>query len=286
MFDLGNIKKTDLFGRDYYGSMHELQEGIRSVSDLFSILKTFSGNIENKTNKILFRGESKEYKYPGITSLARYCLENDITPIPFTPLYNGKHIISCLTKEEVSIVDEFKKNAPENDIFHKLSDSNDKHPDWFAFAQHQGLPTRLLDITKSPLVALYFACKSSPNDDGYLFLYFDAWNPLNGNKGIDDFEEFFDLALDGRLVAFKKANRLGEYFKNYSPNNMPIYMVYESPILNDRLNAQQGAFLWQYDPFKSLNTNNIIIKIKSSEKASILNELHQIGVNEKGLKLA
>lgn len=63
---------------------------------------------------------------------------------------------SVLMQYEREIFEDFKRKYS---MFTDVRPKNDK--EFLFLAQHYGLPTRLLDWTYNPLIALYFACESN-----------------------------------------------------------------------------------------------------------------------------
>ena len=65
--------------------------------------------------------------------------------------------------KEFDILREFQAEACY--IFRDIPTGEDEYfYKWAEYAQHFGVPTRLLDWTSNPLVALFFACNSGKSD--------------------------------------------------------------------------------------------------------------------------
>lgn len=174
-----------------------------------------------------FRGVTKE-EYKLIPSIAR-----DWRGIDFT-------------NYEKVYFDKFKNEARP---YLTSSLSNESQWEWLMIAQHYGMPTRLLDWTTNPLVALYFACEKDHENNGKIY------------RGSEL------LTLD--------------YQKYTDPFNIPRDGFINPPHISARISAQSALFSVSQNPVKPLKVSeqykNIIIL--ADKKESILEDLDRFGIN-------
>lgn len=122
---------------DYYSHPTFRIENVWDYIHLVTIISSLN-EIQSFGNSVVFRGAS-DYTYKLLPGLARLENPSEVT--------------------ETQLINEFFTRRP--DAFRGLSDF-----DTIAKMQHYGLPTRLLDFSTNPLVALYFACEDKPKTDG------------------------------------------------------------------------------------------------------------------------
>lgn len=100
-----------------------------------------------------------------------------------------------------------------------------------ALMQHHGAATRLLDFTKSPFVAAFFALESATEDVAVFALN----TPALWHRAPD-----FDLSLTRAAIDPRNAGNFDKYFL---PNRLPIVWFGEPSEMDSRLVAQSGLFV-------------------------------------------
>ncbi|WP_019602884.1 FRG domain-containing protein [Teredinibacter turnerae] len=208
--------------------MQEIE--INSFSDLHIAVQSLDPRFA------IFRGV-KSSEYPLIPSIGRVTLRE------------GEQ----LDKVESRILKTFKERSVP---FLEFEPKNEW--EWLAVAQHHGLPTRLLDWTRNPLVGAYFSVQKEHNGDSAIYVI--------PRDSVTADQTTWESPLDLNLDTNGRETR-------YIPSHV-----------TNRIVAQSGLFTVHSNPREPLDSVGLYrLIIPNKYRAELKRELYKYGVNEAAL---
>ena len=172
----------------------------------------------HKVRTYMYRGQNNsEYKLE--SSLFRTFSRNKKIRYAFSEDAEKKYL--DLAGHENEMLESFKRQAH---IFLQHFPKKYETLDWLALMQHYGAPTRLLDFSFSPYIALYFAISGAGENDAAVYCI--------EYKKIKESSSYYESSEDEVF-----------HLENENDQEKTVFSWYEPNFLNERLSAQQGVFL-------------------------------------------
>ena len=229
---------------------------IEGITDLLAVVRDLRATYSNDTT-LYFRGESREFD-----GLKPSVMRNPQQGTPPLKLFEAEMLSDLLTRQP--------------DAFNGLDSTLSQ----WVMAQHHRLHTRLLDITRNPLVALFFASDSHQSADGRLHVFVvpkSVIKPFNSDQvdlianfaklpraeqnlilgktvaeaAQDAYPPDAELPQHGQQLFAEAIDHLHAMIRRERPDHREqidirdLYRVFvvEPQQMFDRIKAQSGAFL-------------------------------------------
>lgn len=224
-------------------------------------------------------------------------------------IQKGKQKGKCLLENESAMLRDLISDRP-ND-FSNMTSSLDK---WM-LAQHHGLQTRFLDVTKNPLVALFYACEKPTIGRLRMFAVPKSLIKAYDSDAIRIVANFANLSRMDQIallgadsveagLTFERAKerllQLIRLEKPYFPDWVDVRDFYRIFVVEpqqtiERIRVQSGAFLVsafhrRYEaPYAQHEIRNLPIyneydlKVPQGSKEAILKELRLVGITRETL---
>lgn len=163
--------------------------------------------------------------------------------------------VNELEQSESTLINQFYNCSPE--MFSRCKSDFEM----IALMQHYGLPTRFLDFTRNPLVALWFACQ--PNSELVdAAVYVVASNTYTSKRMVDLICRFAMLSQDGLntkgIQEFFTPDELEYYF--FQAFGLPCGTHFiDAPLLDKREANQQSVFLIGKSTIKHIESRDDVV---------------------------